>query len=78
MAHKQFNREEELESNRKTAQKIAGSHSSGWKTCIIESRHSGKKKPWGLGIIFLPIEKAIAGFVNQCDDGTTQTVIEVY
>jgi hypothetical protein len=69
---------EELQINRQEAKKIAGSHVSGWKTCIVESRYFGKKKVWGLGIIFLPIEKAIVGFVNQCDDGTNQTVIEIY
>ena len=73
-----FNRAAELETNREYALKLNGRHSSGWKTCIVESRWAGKKAVWGLGIIFLPVEKAIAGFVNQCDDGTTQTVIEVY
>lgn len=77
MAYKQLNREEELESNRKTALRIAGSHSSGWKTCIVESCWAGKKKPWGLGIIFLPVEKAIVGFVQDHGDSTA-TVVEVY
>ncbi len=78
MIYKQANLVEELENNRKIAAKIAGNHVSNWKTCIVESRWGGKKKVWGLGIIFLPVEKAIAGFVNACDDGTTQTAIEVY
>jgi hypothetical protein len=78
MTAKQLRLVQELEDNRNTALKLAGNHISGWKTCIIESRRNGKNAVWGLGIIFLPVDKAIAGFVKQCEDGTNQTVIEVY
>lgn len=77
MTYKQAKLNEELENNRKIAAKVAGNHVSGWKTCIVESRWAGKKKVWGLGIMFLPVEKAIVGFVQNHSDSTA-TVIEVY